>query len=358
MVQKERSVEGTIMTKNTTTAWLFFTMLMLSQLSLARESKTGEGQSNKEEFSLIATKPLYLSGYTQVRYQAHESGSNGFDVRRARISLKGKMSDRLGYRLQTDLGGSSPKLLDAELTFALAAGAKISAGQFKIPFSRENLVSSPDLATINRSQIVEALTARGKDVIGNHNGRDIGVMLSGTAGKNAQASLFDYALGAFNGSGINIADRNKQKDVVGRAVFHPLKNMGLGGSFYAGKYTLADDEVSEKTRQRIGAEFSCTIASLSLASEYITGKDDNIKKAGWYLQAGFLVIPEKLQGVLKFDTYDRNTSIPNNSNRVSTIGANIFFDEKSRLQLDYEFKDEQGGEEINNSFIAQLQFGF
>ena len=85
---------------------------------------------------------------------------------------------------------------------------------------------------------------------------------------------------------------------------------------------------------------------------------DNIKKAGWYLQAGFLVIPEKLQGVLKFDTYDRNTSIPNNSNRVSTIGANIFFDEKSRLQLGYEFKDEQGGEKINNSFIAQLQFGF
>jgi phosphate-selective porin OprO/OprP len=346
------------MRKNTTAGWLLFTMLMLSQLSPAQENKTGGRQNDKEEYNLVTTKPLYLSGYTQVRYQAPEGRTNGFDVRRARISLKGKLSDRMSYKLQTELGGSSQKLLDAELAFTLFSYAKISTGQFKIPFSQENLTSSSDLATINRSQVVEALTARSRDVIGNQNGRDIGVMLSGTVGQNARTPLFDYALGVFNGSGINTSDQNRRKDVIGRGVFHPVKDMGLGGSFYVGKYTPANGEGSTKTRQRIGAEFSYAIASLSLTFEYITGKDDIIKKAGWYIQAGLIVVPEKLQGVLKFDTYDRNTSTPDNSNRVSTIGANIFFDKKSKLQLNYELKDEQGAEEINNSFIAQLQFGF
>ena len=32
---------------------------------------------------------------------------------------------------------------------------------------------------IDRSQVVEALVARGKDVIGNQNGRDIGIQIGG-----------------------------------------------------------------------------------------------------------------------------------------------------------------------------------
>ena len=94
----------------------------------------------------------------------------------------------------------------------------ITVGQFKIPFSLENLTSTNKLELIDRSQAVEALAARGKDVIGNQNGRDIGIQVGGSLIKKRNGSLLEYRLGVFNGSGINMADTaNEAKDMAGTA---------------------------------------------------------------------------------------------------------------------------------------------
>lgn len=368
--------------------WLLINLLVLSQLSLALEPSTNEfilltlkngilakgnpndlkgdmthenqkGMKEKKEFSIIAAKLIKLSGYTQVRYRIREDNIDGFDIKRARLSFKGKISKQFSYKLQTELGGSSQKLLDTELTFDLHPILKLCAGQFKIPFSQENLMSSSGLATINRSQVVEALTARSKDVLGNQSGRDIGIKLSGSFSKITDWSLFDYALGVYNGSGINTSDLNEQKDVVGRLVIHPVKNIALGGSYYRGKYTIANALSKIDNRKRVGAEFTCTYSLISFMAEYIKGKDSSIEKAGWYVQAGCFFIPRKIQGILKYDTYDPNTDVSDNSTTVYTIGVNLFLDKKSKIQINYELKiNEQGTEKEYNPLIAQLQFAF
>jgi len=87
------------------------------------------------------------------------------------------------------------------------------------------------------------------------------------------------------------------------------------------------------------------LSALSLAAEsdmdrllYLLSEN------GWYLQAGYFFIPKKLQGILKYDTYDSNKKASKHAIDVYTIGANWFFDKWAKLQVNYELKDEEGKE--------------
>jgi hypothetical protein len=152
---------------------------------------------------------------------------------------------------------------------------------------------------------------------------------------------------------------NKKKDVVGRLVVHPFGHLSIGGSFYTGTYTtLHKYPIQTYARNRIGAEFAFSCSSFSLLSEYIQGKDDTVVKSGWYIQSGYFFIPKKLQTILKYDTYDPNVDQSDNSGTVYTVGVNLMFNDLSRLQINYELKDEQSAESENDAFTAQLQFGF
>jgi phosphate-selective porin len=233
--------------------------------------------ASRKSFFIIAARQMQLTGYSQVRYQAfQESGKhNGFDIRRARVDLKGSVTPFFSYRLQADLV-DKPKMIDAYGEIKLADYFLITAGQFKIPFSMENLTSSNKLEMIDRSQVVEALVARSKDVIGNQNGRDIGLQISGTFLKVKDIPVIEYRLGVFNGSGINVADTaNNAKDISGRLIFTPIKGLSFGGGFYKGwdKAIKPDVVGKSQTRNRLGGEISYVVNRFSVKSEYISGKD-------------------------------------------------------------------------------------
>lgn len=319
--------------------------------------KKQEEKETQKEFIVTAAKPIKISGYTQVRYRQDNSINDTFDIRRARLDIKGDITERFDYRAQFELAGSSPFLLDATIGYKAHPYLKLTAGQFKIPFSQENLTSSPKLETINRSQVVEALVARSSDVIGNQNGRDIGVQASGSLLPKNDYSQIDYALAIVNGSGINRIDYNKHKDFVGRLVYHPLKEWSLGTSYYNG-YDSWGSPIRKKKRNRIGVEFAYVKDLISLRGEYIQGVDDTIKKNGWYLQAGYFLIPKTLQGVFKFDTFDPNNDIDQNEANVYTFGANWYFNKWAFLQLNYELKDEMNKEKNNNALTGQLTLQF
>lgn len=320
--------------------------------------KKQEQKEKQKEFHVIAGKLVQLSAWAQVRYQHDPSKIDTFDVRRARLEIKGDITEHFDYRFQADFGGGTVKLLDAMIGYKFNPALKLTLGQYKIPFSQENLISSAILDTINRSQVVEALVARGKDVIGNHNGRDIGLMAGGRFSTSNNRPIFDYALGIFDGAGINTTDTNDQKDFVGRLVFFPLKNLSAGGSVYTGKYTLTTAPTRKDTRQRAGFEFAYTTDRISFKGEYIKGKDGLIKKDGWYLQAGYFVIPSKLQGLLKVDTFDPDTVVKKNEKTVYTLGANWFVRQFVMAQINYEIKKEKSKEIDNNALSVQLRVKF
>ena len=328
---------------------------MASSLFPNTENTGTAVQNNLSRLRDSAIPELALNGYIQIRYRNDDTDKT-FDCRRARLALKGKLSTLMSFKLQTELSGSSQKLLDAELLFTVHPAIRFSAGQFKIPLSYENCLSSSELKTINRSQVVEALTARGRDVSGNQNGRDIGIRLAGEMIQFSDFKLIEYAFGLFNGSGINTADRNTQKDMAGRIVFHPWKNVGIGGSFYSGRFTPSDAKNEIKDRDRLGVELAADMTLFSVYSEYMRGKDDPIGKDGWFIMACIPLIQYKIEAVFRYDQFDPDTGISGNSRSVYTAGINIQLDKKSRIQVNYERLKES--EKSGDGLTIQLQAGF
>ena len=331
--------------------------------------KQQEADAKRKSFPIVAGKTIQLSGFTQMRYQnLEEKGKkSGFDIRRARLDLKGTISPYFGYRFQPDFAGTSTgafaKLLDAYAEVKLADYFNLTIGQQKVALSYENQVSDNKYESIDRSQVVEALVARSKDVIGNHNGRDIGVQASGSLFKIGDRPLADYQVGVYNGAGINVsADNNQSKDVAARVIFHPVAGLDLGGSYYNGVgYYLVnatDKTARNKGRSRWGTELSYEWQNVSIRSEYLQGKDNVITKAGYYVQAAYFLIPQKFQAVVKYDNYDPDKDVSNNATTLYTIGLNYNFNANARIQGAYTFKEEQGPKISNNYAVFQFQIGF
>ena len=320
-----------------------------------------------KSFPVNAAKKISLAGYTQIRYQAlEETGKvDGFDIRRARVDLKGKLSPYWAYRLQFDLAGT-PKLIDAYAELKVNDYLNITFGQAKIPFSLENITSSPKLELIDRSQVVEALTARGKDLGGNQNGRDIGILLGGNLLKLKDRPVVDYRLGVYNGSGINTADKDETKDYAARLIFYPVTGLAFSGALYNGSRfvpevktgTVVTTPSKSVDRNRFGFDLSYDRKNFSLRSEYIYGKDDVTEREGYYLLGGYYLLQKKVQFVAKYDFYDADKAKADDASTWVVLGANYNFNANTKLQVNYSIKQEEGTSIDNNFANVQLQIGF
>jgi len=320
-----------------------------------------------KSYPVNAGRKITLAGYTQVRYQALEEAGkiDGFDIRRARLDVKGQVSPYWSYRVQFDLAGS-PKLIDAYAELKINDFFNFTIGQAKIPFSLENLTSSNKLELIDRSQAVEALAARGKDVIGNHNGRDIGVQLGGTILKLKDRPLVDYRLGIYNGTGINTTDTNEKKDFAARLITHPVAGLDIAAGLYNGSRYIAEVKTGtvvttpakNANRDRLGLDLNYDWNNLAIRAEYLHGKDDATKREGYYLQGGYYFFQKKLQLLAKYDFYDADKSKANDASTWIVLGANLNLNANARLQVNYTFKQEEGTSISNNYASVQFQIGF
>ncbi len=326
-----------------------------------------------KSFPINAGKKITIAGYTQVRYQSFEEKgkTDGFDIRRARLDVKGNISPYWSYRVQFDLAGA-PKLIDAYAELKVNDYLNFTIGQAKIPFSLENLTSSNKLEMIDRSQAVEALVARGKDVGGNQNGRDIGIQLGGTILKLKDRPVVDYRLGFYNGSGINTTDNNGNKDMATRLIFHPIAGLDLSAALYNGSRFVP--EVKEvKTngvvttpyaaaksvdRNRYGFDLSYDMNNLAVRGEYIHGKDDQVNREGYYIQGGYYFLNKKLEILTKYDFYNPDKAVAKNGSTWIVLGTNFNFNANTRIQFNYSFKQEEGPNINNNVASIQAQIGF
>jgi len=299
-----------------------------------------------EDKPVSAGSLLNLSGYVQTMYSSGEDSIDGFRIRRARLKLKGEILKNLHYNLQID-AVKSPCLIDATVEFPFSPLANLVFGQFKVPFSLENLTSSSSLDTINRSQTVDKLCP-GRDI--RASGRDIGLAVNG------QFKNLEYTLGIFNGSGINQQDNNENKDISARMVFSPFESLSLGISHYNGRYS-PEEGAESVLKKRTGLETSAVIGRFSLKSEIVFARDADINKAGWYFQGGFF--PSKpIQMVIRYDSLDRDTAADGDRISVLTFGLNYFFSKKTKLQVNYEFHGEEENKISNDVLLAQFQIGF
>jgi phosphate-selective porin OprO/OprP len=305
-----------------------------------------EAKEKNEDSKILSAQSLKLSGYTQVSYSLRDQSKKGFRIRQARLRLKGDILKNINYKLQID-AVLTPILLDVQIDFNLAPHIKLTFGQFKVPFSIENLISGSDLDTINRSHTVEKLCP-GRDI--GAKGRDIGVAING------EFSRIKYILGVFNGSGINKADYNNQKDIAGRVVFYPDSFLVFGLSHYNGRYSPYPKAPFVK-RNRTGIDVFFVNGRLSLKGEYILAREDNTDRHGWYIQGDYYFGKRKIQTVIKYDSLDTK-GIRGDKIDIVTFGLNLFFTDKTKFQINYEYRIGELGKISNHVILAQLQAGF
>lgn len=148
--------------------------------------------------------------------------SDGFFLRAARLNVGGTILKELEYFVEVNAPTPGPaNLTDAYLGWKGLHEFQVKIGQFKVPFSQEETCSSRFIDFVERS-LVNRLAP----------GRDLGAMLHG----ELFDGIFAYQAMVYNGSGINAADTNDEKDFAGRLHVSPfltsaidaLKKLRLG----------------------------------------------------------------------------------------------------------------------------------
>ena len=334
--------------------------------------KQQDSDAKKKSFLVTAGRNIQLSSYTQVRYQnLEESGKkSGFDIRRARLDIKGTISPIFSYRLQPEFAGSSARLLDAFAEIKLSDYFNLTIGQQKVSLSLESQAADNKYDFIDRAVVVESLVGRSKDVIGgpspttvNNNGRDLGIQINGSFLKINDHSIIDYWVGLFNGAGINVAENNNTKDLAGRLVLHPISGLDLGGSVYngVGNYkpdTISTHKVADFTRKRWGVELKYELKNFLFQAEFLKGKDGVKTEQGYYLEGAYFILPQKLQFLAKIDSYNPNKLKKSVEQYTYFAGINYSFNPNARLQIGYDVKQQKATTIHKNYAVAQFLIGF
>lgn len=305
---------------------------------------------------------------TQYDYNLLDDPESNFGFNRARIGVQGAIPYDFSYYVLLETSpfkkdGPKAYLLDAFITYSRFSFAKVSVGSFKNPFGLELSTPCNALHTINRSKVVNELTAPD---------RDMGFMLLG----GSDTTLFRYAVSVTNGTGLLVKDIDTYKDVIGRVLFQPTDWMHVGGSFKTGKsVNVTDPTLGDNKTTRFGAELEVNFANFLVQGEYIYGKDDgaytvgggcggdptvvqgSIERSGMFVTALYNT-PWNLQPVIKYENYNNDMSLTNNMEQITTFGFNYFFNDWTRLQVNYEYAAEQAKEIKNDRLMVQLQVKF
>ena len=319
---------------------------------------TMAGKKVAQEQNIISSQKLKLTGYTQPRFQYFQDTlkTSTFDIRRARLALTGAMHEKIDYRLFVEFGGSvPPQLLEAIFSYKFDEKLKFSVGQMLVPLGNDIIASETKMESVNRVLLSEYLGARGNDVIGNQNARDVGATFSGILKKASTRPILNYTVGVFNGTGINRMDNNKDKAIAGRVIVSPVKNLWLGGSYYNGSSRWGDSILIDKNRDRFGFELEYTYKRITLRSEYLQGEDDTISRYGYYVQLIGDIIQSKFQLSGRVEYFDFNKGVQDDAVYLLTICPSYLWGERARVQIGYDIVREESVAQKKND-VAQVQF--
>lgn len=212
---------------------------------------------------------LSLRGYTQMRYNAFLSGDDtapagqsrlrsvhdsaisdksSFSLRRTRLVVQGDISDRVSLYLQSDFSaavnnqaGSERRegfvqLRDAYADIFLdkAKTFRLRFGQSKVPYGWENMQSSSNRLTLDRSDAINSAVPGERDlgIVGYYTPASVQKIWDrlGHDGQKLFGNYGAFGLGVFNGQGINKTEQNRGLMKVAFATW-PFKLDGLGGMF-------------------------------------------------------------------------------------------------------------------------------
>lgn len=313
---------------------------------VAEEPKPAPAAS---EVKADALKPN-LSGFVQVDYRAGDGANRPAAVehelalRRARLTLSGKASDRITYGMTVQLETSTAALLDAFVDYSLNPLVKVRAGQYKYDFDLAGRESATAFALIDRAFVTNA-------VAGSLNGastasspaasfRDRGVTVCGDTTKNSVN--WGYSLGLFQGAGRN-GDNNDGFSYVANVRVYPVKPLRLNAGYLSSDATPKGDARRNRyDAWTAGLSYEHKVGSVT--AEYYSGsRDKSVREEsvnGFYVSATYSPLPKvDVTGRYQHIEDDRFTS-GNESAGSADVGVRWYFVRKgarsgTHLSLNY-----------------------
>jgi phosphate-selective porin len=360
---------------------------------------------------------LVLGGFIQGQYEAGDVNAydgrfpgtittkvkDRFRLRRARITVSGDFAEQFDFKLEgefeqadginagrTDFSGT-----DLWVNWHRFPEAQIKLGQFKAPFGLEQLTSDTKLFTIERSQVTEALTPE----------RQIGLQLWGKPFANVwpeQKDLLTYSAGVFNGNGRNTTTNDNNEYMYAARLESQLfagklagqdASLKVGGNYLTSR-DAAGTNVSQTgnllvgvdgslspfvlpaagEREAYGLDASFHLGPFDLIGEYLHERIDprvvggvpptfaGFDASGYYITAGYFVIPKKLQLVAKWESFDPG-QVANDNLQSITGGVNYYIHgDDLKLMAGYihtwsDFRSNQPrfGDDQFDEFLLRLQ---
>lgn len=376
----------------------------------------------QERNTVKSIRNVTLGGTIQARYGWNDEpspGSNGADnsfsistvLLRASGNLyrdyeEGKNLDfAVSFGASPQTGQANLGVLDAYINYNFLPTINLETpklqlrfGQQLLPFGLE-VQATEDLKPLIKNAQFTTNTGLAARQIGFSIQGDLFPMVD--YGTNYRAPTLEYALGVYNGNGSNhLTDDNSEKDFVGRLAFTlPVdynswfRELKLGVSGYYGtenvKIVGTNTVVGKDPRNRLGFDVSYNHNPIGLTFEYVKSWDNyaalgsTVAKPKIFTREGTSYTttlfynegaqfvrgfrnqakyddwwPISIQPFVRWDRYDYDRKIDNDTQDIITPGINIFFAETTKLQLNYLAKFEQGPKIKNDEFLAQLQFGF
>lgn len=355
-------------------------LLAFSNLSFAQGCMEPSGDDGAQLFGYI--QPQADFQFLGETASGKSLNTNNFYFNRARIGVMGSVPYDFSYYVLTEFSPTinadtrGAAILDAFITYnRFGPYAKISFGQFKTAFGLEQVTACHKLNTINRSQVVDNLSGPI---------RDFGVMISGGTDTlslfgSKTKNLFGYSFALVNGTGRNFKDNNAKKDMIGRLTFHPFEFITVGASYRFGAHPSGAGLEEDDTRERLGFDVELKYKNFLVQGEYTKGSDvgsyttgggcggdvelhqGSVDRNGFFVQ-GMYMTPWRVQPIVKYELYEPNAAAETlgDQQTIITYGINYFFNEWTRLQVNYLYKAEENGnvEVPNDALLFQLQVVF
>lgn len=311
---------------------------------------------------------LQIGGRLQWDYDLTDSDIRGrsedFDVRRARIFFQGSFLD-WAFKSQFNIAESGPGSGGAEDLYLRYTGfgkmARVTVGKQKEPFGLEQLTSSNDISSLERSALTEFYTP----------GRNAGVQLHG-AGDN-----WTYGLGLFEADGDGSDDFDNTA-ITGRVTYAPIQTDDLVFHLGAGYTTRGANSAANET-DAYNIELAAASGPFHAQAEYFQADKGGVDMDGYYVQAGWVLTGESRpykdgafkrvkpsgsrgawEAVLRYEDGFGNYSdvgLGTTEGQQTTVGLNYYPNNAVRIGLSYMDGDLASGEN-GNEFRARMQLVF
>ncbi|MGR3296080.1 MAG: porin [Candidatus Bathyanammoxibius sp.] len=297
---------------------------------------------------------LNILGRLQVRYnyRDNEDGrdTSSFRINRVRLKFSGHaFTKNLNYLLQWELNSfmGRGQLKDVFVDYRFFPELRLRAGQWKVPYNRQNMASDYKKQFIDESITNDAFSL----------GRDIGVMLHGELFRER----LEYYAGIFTGRGVNATQNTNNKNmVVARLDYRPF------GKFK--DYWESDVEDTESFKAAVGTAFAINngtqiffnnmLRTFPKDAQYVQFVVDGIMKYrgfslegayewrnldrrgfnhrtanGFFVQGGFFPMPKRLELAARYAQVDPNVNDSDNLEREFTLGTNWYFSRNHHNKL-------------------------